>query len=146
MLEKTILSNLILNEDYCRKVFPYLKEDYFDDTVLRKVFETASEYMEKYKEPPSLEALKIAVDKRKDLNEDTYQGVHQLVDSMSIEKRIYRFRCVEGWSMVIPWNGFQLSDLLDKIGVKDQAKYVAFETLFRPEEMYMQKTKIRMNG
>jgi replicative DNA helicase len=85
MLEKTILSNLILNEDYCRKVFPYLKEDYFDDTVLRKVFETASEYMEKYKEPPSLEALKIAVDKRKDLNEDTYQGVHQLVDSMSID-------------------------------------------------------------
>jgi methionine sulfoxide reductase catalytic subunit len=66
----------------------------------------------------------------------------ELVDSMSIEKRIYRFRCVEGWSMVIPWNGFQLSDLLDKIGVKDQAKYVAFETLFRPEEMYMQKTKI----
>ena len=33
MLEKTILSNLILNEDYCRKVYPYLKEDYFDDTV-----------------------------------------------------------------------------------------------------------------
>jgi replicative DNA helicase len=85
MLEKTILSNLILNEDYCRKVFPYLKEDYFDNTVLRKVFQTASEYMEKYKAPPSLEALKIAVDKRKDLNEDTYQGVHELVDSMSID-------------------------------------------------------------
>ena len=49
MLEKTILSNLILNEDYCRKVYPYLKSDYFDDTVLRKVFETASDYLEKYK-------------------------------------------------------------------------------------------------
>ena len=86
MLEKTILSNLILNEDYCRKVYPYLKEDYFDDTVLRKVFETASEYLEKYKEPPSLEALKIAVDKRKDLTEDTYQGVHQLVGEMTVDK------------------------------------------------------------
>jgi len=85
MLEKTILSNLILNEDFCRKVFPYLKDDYFDDLVLRSVFETASDYLEKYKEPPSLEALKIAVDKRKDLSEDTYQGVHQLVDSMSID-------------------------------------------------------------
>jgi|TARA_R110000803_G_scaffold188361_1_gene250763 replicative DNA helicase len=86
MLEKTILSNLILNEEFCRKVFPYLKDDYFDDLVLRSVFETASDYLEKYKEPPSLEALKIAVDKRKDLTEDTYQGVHQLVDSMSIDK------------------------------------------------------------
>ena len=85
MLEKTILSNLILNEDFCRKVFPYLKDEYFDDLVLRKVFETASEYLDKYKAPPSLEALKIAVDKRKDLNEDTYQGVHQLVDTMSID-------------------------------------------------------------
>ena len=86
MLEKTILSNLILNEDFCRKVFPYLKDEYFDDLVLRKVFETTSEYLDKYKEPPSLEALKIAVDKRKDLNEDTYQGVHQLVDGMSVDK------------------------------------------------------------
>jgi len=86
MLEKTILSNLILNEDFGRKVYPYLKDEYFDDVVLRKVFETASEYLDKYKEPPSIEALKIAVDKRKDLNEDTYQGVHQLVDNMSIDK------------------------------------------------------------
>ena len=85
MLEKTILSNLILNEDYCRKVYPYLKSDYFDDTVLRKVFETASEYLEKYKEPPSLEALKIAVDKRKDLTEDTYQGVHALVSELKVD-------------------------------------------------------------
>ena len=82
MLEKTILSNLILNEDYCRKVYPYLKSDYFDDTALRKVFETASEYMEKYKEPPSIEALKIAIDHRKDLTEDTYQTVHQTVDEL----------------------------------------------------------------
>mgnify|MGYP000612375183 CR=1 FL=1 len=62
MLEKTILSNLILNEDFGRKVYPYLKDEYFDDLVLRKVFETASEYLDKYKEPPSIEALKIAVD------------------------------------------------------------------------------------
>ena len=54
---------------------------------------------------------------------------------MTVEERIYRFRCVEAWSMVVPWNGFELSDLLAMAGVQDSAKYVAFETLYRPSEM-----------
>ena len=58
-----------------------------------------------------------------------------LVSGMTIEERIYRFRCVEAWSMVIPWMGFQLSALLDRLGVRPGAKFVAFETLVRPEEM-----------
>ncbi|MCB1329971.1 MAG: protein-methionine-sulfoxide reductase catalytic subunit MsrP [Maritimibacter sp.] len=59
----------------------------------------------------------------------------ELIDGMEIEERIYRFRCVEAWSMVIPWNGFELGKLLDKVGVQDGAKYVAFETALRPDEM-----------
>ena len=55
--------------------------------------------------------------------------------AMTIEERIYRFRCVEAWSMVVPWNGFELADLLEVAGVQEGAKYVAFETLYRPEEM-----------
>jgi len=69
-------------------------------------------------------------------------GVYPLEDvlkGMEIEERIYRFRCVEAWSMVIPWNGFMLRDLLKRVGVKPEAKYVAFETLHRPEEMPGQK-------
>ncbi len=62
-----------------------------------------------------------------------------LLTGMDIEERIYRFRCVEAWSMVIPWNGFQLSQLLEKVGVQPSAKYVYFETLVRPEEMPGQK-------
>lgn len=58
-----------------------------------------------------------------------------LISGMTIEERIYRFRCVEAWSMIIPWQGFQLSSLLNKLGVQAGAKYVAFETLVRPEEM-----------
>ena len=54
---------------------------------------------------------------------------------MTVEERIYRFRCVEAWSMVIPWNGFELADLLEMAGVQDGAKYVAFETVLRREEM-----------
>ena len=58
-----------------------------------------------------------------------------LVKGQAIEERIYRFRCVEAWSMVIPWQGFQLSGLLDRVGVQPGAKYVTFETLYRPDEM-----------
>jgi sulfoxide reductase catalytic subunit YedY len=63
-----------------------------------------------------------------------------LVSGMTIEERIYRFRCVEAWSMVVPWMGFQLSGLLDKIGVQPGAKFVAFETLVRPQEMPGQRS------
>jgi replicative DNA helicase len=75
MIEKTVLTNLILNEDYYRKVYPYLKSIYFEDNNLRKVFDTFAEYVEKYKEQPSLEALKISLDKRKDFNEESYRAV-----------------------------------------------------------------------
>ena len=59
----------------------------------------------------------------------------EVMEGMTVEERIYRFRCVEAWSMVIPWNGFELADLLDKVGVQEGARYVAFETALRPEEM-----------
>ena len=58
-----------------------------------------------------------------------------IMSRMTVEERIYRFRCVEAWSMVVPWNGFELKDLLDMAGVQEGARYVAFETLYRPEEM-----------
>ena len=63
-----------------------------------------------------------------------------LIAGLPIEERIYRLRCVEAWSMIIPWQGFQLSSLLAKIGVQSGAKFVAFETLVRPEEMPGQKS------
>ena len=62
-------------------------------------------------------------------------ALEDILSKMIIEERIYRFRCVEAWSMVIPWNGFELADLLEMAGVQSGAKYVAFETLLRPEEM-----------
>jgi sulfoxide reductase catalytic subunit YedY len=58
------------------------------------------------------------------------------------EERIYRLRCVEGWSMVIPWIGFSLSRLLEKVEPTSQAKYVAFQTLLDPKRMPNQATGI----
>ncbi len=58
-----------------------------------------------------------------------------IVKPAALEERIYRLRCVEAWSMVIPWIGFPLADLLKRVEPKSNAKFVAFETLVRPEEM-----------
>lgn len=62
-------------------------------------------------------------------------GLEDILSQMTIEERLYRFRCVEAWSMVVPWNGFELADLLDLVGVKPEATHVAFETVLRPDEM-----------
>ncbi len=64
-----------------------------------------------------------------------------LLEGVRLEERIYRLRCVEAWSMVVPWVGFELRTLLKRIGVRSSAKYVAFETLLRPEEMPGQKSR-----
>lgn len=61
-------------------------------------------------------------------------GLEDLL-AMPLEERTYRMRCVEAWSMVIPWIGFPLASLLDKVEPLGSAKYVAFETVVRPEEM-----------
>jgi len=61
-------------------------------------------------------------------------GIEDLL-KFAQEERIYRFRCVEGWSMVIPWIGFPLKTLLDKVEPLGTAKYVAFQTLYDPKQM-----------
>lgn len=57
-----------------------------------------------------------------------------LMKTMNLEERIYRFRCVEGWSMVVPWIGFTLKDLIKKVKPLSKAKYVRFETLLDEEQ------------
>ncbi len=67
-------------------------------------------------------------------------GIEDLLKNFPQEERIYRLRCVEAWSMVIPWTGFTLASLLDMVEPTSDAKYVRFETVFRPEEMPGQKS------
>ncbi|MDO5643690.1 MAG: protein-methionine-sulfoxide reductase catalytic subunit MsrP [Paracoccus sp. (in: a-proteobacteria)] len=68
-------------------------------------------------------------------------GLDDLAPESALEERIYRLRCVEGWSMVIPWLGVPLASVLGKAGVRPGAKYVAFETLVRPDEMIGQRSR-----
>ena len=64
-----------------------------------------------------------------------HYAMDDILSGTSLEERIYRFRCVEAWSMVVPWVGFELADLLNKVGVQPSAKYVAFETAVLPDVM-----------
>jgi sulfoxide reductase catalytic subunit YedY len=61
--------------------------------------------------------------------------LEDLLKPHPLEERIYRLRCVEAWSMVIPWVGFPLGDLLKRFRPTSRAKFVAFKTVMRPEEM-----------
>lgn len=61
--------------------------------------------------------------------------LEDLVGGFNLEERIYRFRCVEAWSMVVPWIGFPLADLLKRFEPTSDAKYVAFKTAYRRSEM-----------
>jgi sulfoxide reductase catalytic subunit YedY len=70
--------------------------------------------------------------------------LEDLIMPMALEERIYRLRCVEGWSMVIPWIGFPLADVLNRVEPLGSAKYVAFETLVRPEEMPGQSSLLQI--
>lgn len=67
--------------------------------------------------------------------------VNQLLSEQQLEERIYRLRCVEAWSMVIPWLGVPLSALLKRVEPTSDAKYVRFQTLMRPEEMPGQRSR-----
>ncbi len=68
--------------------------------------------------------------------------VEQLIKSFLLEERIYRMRCVEAWSMVIPWVGFPLGDLLKLVAPTSRAKYVAFKSLLDPQQMPGQRTDL----
>ena len=66
-------------------------------------------------------------------------SAEEIISLYPSEERIYKLRCVEGWSMVIPWMGFSLSKLLNKVSIKSEAKFVEFESVYDPEQMKGQK-------
>ena len=65
--------------------------------------------------------------------------VEQLLDRVTMEERIYRHRCVEAWSMVVPWTGFPLNRLIDIVQPLSSARYVSFTTFFNPDVAPVQK-------
>jgi methionine sulfoxide reductase catalytic subunit len=76
------------------------------------------------------------------VNKPKVYDLDDLLKIAPLEERVYRFRCVEGWSMVIPWVGFPLNKLLEQVEPKSEARYVAFETLYDPKRMPNQRSGV----
>ncbi|GGI91017.1 protein-methionine-sulfoxide reductase catalytic subunit MsrP [Shewanella gelidii] len=103
------------------------------------------------KHEPANNARKFKVDPWKlviegEVDHPITLDLDDLTQLIALEERTYRLRCVEAWSMVVPWVGFPLAALLKKAGVKTSATHVAFETLFDPEQMPGQKNRLMGGG
>ena len=87
-IEQTILANLIYNEQYTRKVLPFIKGDYFSDRTERTVFEEIQKFVDKYNDLPNQNALEVELDSRKDLNEDDYKRVLSVVKELQKDDNV----------------------------------------------------------
>ena len=82
-IERTALTQLVTNEQYARKVLPFMKSDYFSDRTERTVFEEITKFVDKYNKIPTQTSLEIEVQGRKDLNEDEYKKVVAVIQTLS---------------------------------------------------------------
>ena len=82
-IERTSLTQLVTNEQYARKVLPFMKADYFSDKTERTVFEEITKFVDKYNKIPTQTSLEIEVQNRKDLNEEEYKKVVAVIQTLS---------------------------------------------------------------
>jgi replicative DNA helicase len=81
-IERTTLSNLVFNEEYCRKVLPFIKSDYFDIKEEQVVFNEIVNFVDKYKRIPTQISLEIEVESRKDLTEDQHKNIVEIIKTL----------------------------------------------------------------
>ena len=84
-VEFLILRNLIHNEEYVRKVIPFIKGEYFEESTQKCVFEEILKFVEEYNKPITKEALCIEIDKRTDINDAMFKECSQLISSLNDE-------------------------------------------------------------
>ena len=87
MIEKTILSGLLYNEDYTRKVVPFLKTEYFDDLTDRHVFESIRDFLDEYNALPTKDAIRIGADSSRNLSEEQFKTVVETVNELSYDEK-----------------------------------------------------------
>ena len=84
-IERTVLSNLIHNEEYTRRVLPFIKEEYFSDRLEKILFSEIYKFVNKYNGLPSKEALSIEMNGSKSVNEDEYKKVTDIISTLNPE-------------------------------------------------------------
>ena len=113
--------------------------DFSEITTYNNFYEFGMDKSDPYKNSGNFKPLPWTIKIEGLVEKEGIFNLEDLIKDITIEDRIYRLRCVEGWSMVIPWQGFSLSEIIKKFKPLSNAKYLQFETVYRPEEMPGQK-------
>ena len=129
----------IKNQKYSTTEAP---NSYSDITTYNNFYEFGMQKSDPYLNSGMFEPKPWSVEVSGEANITGTFNLEELIDFNKLEERIYRLRCVEAWSMVIPWVGIPLSSILKKFEPLSSAKYVAFETVYRPDQMPGQRRRI----
>jgi sulfoxide reductase catalytic subunit YedY len=113
-----------------------------DVTTYNNFYEFGTDKSDPAKEAGSLRLRPWTVAVEGEVNKPKTFDVDELIRLFPPEEHVYRMRCVEAWSMVIPWLGFHLKDLIDRVEPTAQAKFVEFTTLYDPEQMPGQRRHV----
>ncbi len=127
------------NENYSTKETP---NSFPDITTYNNFYEFGMQKSDPYMNSEMFEPKPWSVEVSGEANLTGTFDLEDLIDFNKLEERIYRLRCVEAWSMVIPWVGIPLFSILKKFEPFSSAKYISFETVYRPNEMPGQKRRI----
>ena len=133
------LLKTIRNEKFSTTEAP---NSYSDITSYNNFYEFGMQKSDPYMNSGMFEPKPWSVQVSGEVNLTGTFDLEDLIDFNKLEERIYRLRCVEAWSMVVPWVGIPLSSIIKKFEPLSSAKYVSFETVYRPEEMPGQKRRI----
>ena len=117
-VEILILRNLLYNEEYLRKVVPFIKADYYEDSNQRIVFEEIEKFVHEYNQPATKEVLCIEVEKRQDINDTTFQEITKLISYLEDVPTDFDWLCdtTEKWCRdraILPWHSWNPIALAD---------------------------------
>ena len=115
---------------------------YKDITTYNNYYEFGTGKGDPYKKSKDFKTRPWTVRIEGEVEEPIDLSIDEILNSFSSEERVQRLRCVEGWSMIVPWMGFSLSELLKKVKIKPEAKYVKFTSVYDPENMVGQRRAV----
>ena len=137
--QETQLLKTMRNEKFSTTEAP---NSYSDITTYNNFYEFGMQKSDPYMNSGMFEPEPWSIEVSGQVNLTGTFDLEDLIDFNKLEERIYRLRCVEAWSMVVPWVGIPLSSIIKRFEPLSSAKYVSFETVYRPEEMPGQKKRI----
>ena len=112
---------------------------YKDITTYNNYYEFGTSKSDPYKNSQNFKTNPWNISIEGEVEKPISLSMEEITEMFLSEERVYRLRCVEGWSMVIPWMGFSLSELLSKVVLTSKAKFVEFESVYDPDQMKGQR-------